>query len=417
MRFIAAMAAKLNRAIFSLKRFLRRLPAPDVRPPPAPPPLLLTGPPQPLLLAAPVPAAATKVPARVRQTTDGDAGMFRLKHTLLDKLDYYFRLMRRMKKADHDAFDLFSQIGAAVCPDDHEERYAELRDGLSPWFLKTLPTFGAVAWGLTKAYDPIRYEGSSGIWYSPRLSYFHKYKRPPSEIELTNHQVYLMTMYFDENDWHHGCPVQFAIAIQPDGSLQLLRTRLSVSQQIRHRTGRISHVQHQRWGTHRILLDWAGSHDTGPAQYFKSMFVTQANRWTMSQASMIRIAVKKDKLAATFAIDANRTPYFFSDREPVYSDTGSKLRIFHAVRVHQRQGAPVRMHFRGLRRFTWNGYTVNITVPGRDHANIAEFDVGAHDSEWFDGLTNDWGTSRKIGAFLAHVVEHGPKDEFQWQDT
>jgi hypothetical protein len=42
------------------------------------------------------------------------------------------------------------------------------------------------------------------------------------------------------------------------------------------------------------------------------------------------------------------------------------------------------MHFRGVRRFTWAGYKVKITVPGKDHPMLEEVDIGMKDAYWAD---------------------------------
>jgi hypothetical protein len=39
--------------------------------------------------------------------------------------------------------------------------------------------------------------------------------------------------------------------------------------------------------------------------------------------------------------------------------------------------------FRGLDQFEWAGYRVKITIPGRDHFPLNEFDVGMSDEEYF----------------------------------
>jgi hypothetical protein len=56
-----------------------------------------------------------------------------------------------------------------------------------------------------------------------------------------------------------------------------------------------------------------------------------------------------------------------SDRDVVLNDAGSKRRIFHVVRPHERHLPSgdvriIKMHHRGMRTFDWNGYAVHITV-------------------------------------------------------
>ena len=43
-----------------------------------------------------------------------------------------------------------------------------------------------------------------------------------------------------------------------------------------------------------------------------------------------------------------------------------------------------RKHHRGEREFNWAGYQISITVPGRDHVPLQEFNVGGVDEYWID---------------------------------
>jgi hypothetical protein len=87
-----------------------------------------------------------------------------------------------------------------------------------------------------------------------------------------------------------------------------------------------------------------------------------------AHASMVRIEARKDGLTGVFGVAIKRTAYFFKDRSAVVDQSGGKKRIFHIVRPHVRaNGQAVKLHFRGLRKFNWNGYDIAISVPGRDH--------------------------------------------------
>jgi hypothetical protein len=88
-------------------------------------------------------------------------------------------------------------------------------------------------------------------------------------------------------------------------------------------------------------------------------------------------------LAALFSIDVIKTPEFFADREVEALDcNGHRKKIFHIVRTHGRaSGGFVKTHFRGVRNFSWNGHAIEISVPYRDHFDMAEFDLGALDED------------------------------------
>ena len=101
---------------------------------------------------------------------------------------------------------------------------------------------------------------------------------------------------------------------------------------------------------------------------------------TAAMGSMIRVVASKGNLNATFGVEIKRTSYFFKDRDVTLTAKGRRARIFHIVRPHvrhtKRGEEAVKLHFRGLRKFTWAGYRIDITVPGLDHFNVAEIDVG-----------------------------------------
>ena len=65
----------------------------------------------------------------------------------------------------------------------------------------------------------------------------------------------------------------------------------------------------------------------------------------------------------------------------------------------RKDGTAVKMHFRGLRDFTWAGYRVHISIPGLDHLDINDMDIGAVDEEFLD-RQGGW-DMKKLGAFLA----------------
>jgi hypothetical protein len=65
----------------------------------------------------------------------------------------------------------------------------------------------------------------------------------------------------------------------------------------------------------------------------------------------------------------------------VVNENGRRKRIFHIVRTHKRtlsDGSErfVKSHFRGMRKFKWNGYDVVVSVPGKHHGELIDFPVG-----------------------------------------
>jgi len=120
-----------------------------------------------------------------------------------------------------------------------------------------------------------------------------------------------------------------------------------------------------------------------------------------------RIAVSKGDLTAVFGIEPQRVPYFFKDRDVVLNQHGHKQRIFHPVRPHVKaDGTAVPMRFRGLKDFEWAGYHVSITVPGRDHFFLQEFNVPLYDVGRRNKSKNYIGES-EVATYLKKKIKSG----------
>jgi hypothetical protein len=132
-------------------------------------------------------------------------------------------------------------------------------------------------------------------------------------------------------------------------------------------------------------LSWAvGRIDASPEEILRRTFIEAAMMYqNASLGSMIRVEASKGGLTATFGVEIKRTAYFFKDRDVTVNTltaSGRRKPIFHIVRPHLRHTKKgeivVPMHFSGLKDFDWAGYKVGITVPGRDHMHLTNFDVG-----------------------------------------
>jgi hypothetical protein len=242
-------------------------------------------------------------------------------------------------------------------------------------------------------------EDAPSIFWYPRFLYFNKYNTPPPDFEsVTGGDVYKMTVYWDRCDGRvpkkfrkshkGGIPQEYALWVEHDSTrVRVLRSRINERVVIKWakgpRGGRSDTptvFTSIHWAVPDRYLRWAHHNKIEPEEYLRRMFVAAAEMYTASSmGSMIRVAVSKLDLTATFGVEIKRTPYFFKDRDLVLNERGVKKRIFHIVRPFVRtDGTAVPMHFRGLRQFTWAGYQVSITVPGRDHFTLPEFDVGMH---------------------------------------
>jgi hypothetical protein len=359
-------------------------------------------------------------------------GEFSFRDTILDQLDRHFVYLKRMKKRDPDSFDLYSRVGASIQPyvsvmrpkrdDDRENKYSryEKVDDLSPWFHHTRPSFGCIAIAANPEDESREQEdtektktekGKKWSSWRPKFAYITKYEMPPWVMQqMSGGDTYELTMWFDkpyEKKYKYGAPAHIGFWISRDGkTIKLLKQLDTQKHEIKSRKGEYFSIPERAWRIPKEFIMWAKDHDAEVHTFMAQTFVSMANHIEMaSNYSVVRVNVtNKEGLTAVFGIDPRRAAYFFQDRDITLTKFGLKRRIFHIVRPHQRKGGQsVKMHFRGLRDFTWAGYRVQITVPGRDHALISEFDLGAIDSERYESGVK-YSNMRELGELMKKEV-------------
>lgn len=372
-----------------------------------PPILLLPGPATPS-------AEPKRAPRRHRPHLSEDNGEFCFKGDILDHLDRYQTYARRLKRVDPDAYGLYSKLGATIVPPD---TLLEKRSGkVSPWFRETLPTFGCVGTSLIREVDE---EAVKKNHVNSQFVYFTKYKVPPCEVQRLGQPwpIYKVSIMWDQVEHRRikrPALAEFAIAVAPDGEVHILHIRHTETQVIRHhdRRGRgfeHSYIERPRWGIPPGLLEWAAEHKKEPREMLRDVFLLCTEYHERGNSSMIRVTAEKNGITAAFAVNVLRTPQFFADREVVVNQNGNKKRIFHIVGVHTRtlrdgRTVGVRMGFRGLRRFRWNGYNIAINVPEKHHPDIAGMDIAIHDGH---ELTKDYRDLSHLGDVLHAYIYAG----------
>jgi hypothetical protein len=320
-------------------------------------------------------------------------GTFNFRDTILRQLDRYWVYIERMKRHDPDAYGFYKQLGASIRPylatwsnfkihikkyrDDELEKYkAEIV--LSPWFKRHYPSFGCVCVGTNPLDEERERTDLKGNLWTPKFMYFTRILSDPWPWYVQpvhGGRLYLLTVWWDRPDhpktrhkW--GVPNEFPIWISDDGNtIRALKTR---------ETDRGSIRSEYDWRIPYAYTAWAKQYGLTAQLHLTHMFAVVARDVEQSYYATCRVEVSKGELTAVFGIEPTRIPYFFRDRDVTLTKNGRRERIFHVVRPHVRgDGTAVPMKFRGLREFEWAGYHVSITVPGRDHFLLQEFDVPA----------------------------------------
>ena len=369
-------------------------------------------------------------PRRKRKEEREDTGgSYYFREDILDKLDGYFHYLRRFKHADPEAYGLFGKVGAAVLPNKTEFQRAEIDNQLLPptWNAGDRPGFFAAFNGDWKDDDKT---------FSARFCYFQKFVQAPPTVEQVDGAIYKCVYYHDDRHpqgkkWmrrllrDHGYVTEFWLAVSPDNTLRLLKERYHESIKIVHR--KPHREVSWRPGACRMryppaLTGWhKDQKERHPdykvlesvEAYAAHLFTFVVHEYELANSGT-QVSVRKGELQAVFAIAIERTPYFFKDRDLVVNEKGRRRRIFHIVRPHERivgnKSIMINMHFRGTRVFMWNGYRINITVPGLHHFALPQFDIGViEDDEEAAGIP-----VTEIAGNVQKAIDRQEKMSMKW---
>jgi hypothetical protein len=319
-------------------------------------------------------------------------GTYNFRDTILKQLERYWVYIERMKRNDPDSYGFYKQLGATLLPyiatganrkhelfkkyrgKDLEEYKKHIQ--LSPWFKQHWPAFGCICYGINPLDEAREKTELNGNLWTPKFIYFTRIEPNPWPWyvqPMRGGKIYLMTMWWDRPDhpkghrkW--GVPNDFPIWVSDDGNtIRALKTREASNGDIR---------PDYDWRIPYAYSEWAKQYGLTAQIHLSHCFANAANEVERTYYSTCRVAVSKGDLTAVFGIEPQRVPYFFRDRDYTLDEHGRRKRVFHAVRPHVRgDGTAMPMQFRGEKEFDWAGYHVSITVPGRDHFLLQEFDV------------------------------------------
>lgn len=390
-------------------------------------------------------------------------GDYNFRDTILDQLDRYWVYLARMKKNDPDSYAMYSKLGAVIVPQvkfgfhrsakvEDDVKHKVQKAELSAWWKVNRPSFGCVAYGIDKVTEaeelnpPKPYFSTTGyddfgrsvkkgkplhVWF-PKFLYFFKYNNPPPDVERVSvGDVYKMTIWWDrphdeKKKMKAGIPEEIPVVVQPDGNVQILKM---LKTSLLHVPGKRSRINGKRgrksegwslksrsWGIPHHYARWAKNHGDTAENYLANLFCNAATYYEHTNYSMVRVSVKHRDMTAIFGVDIKRMGYFFQDRDITLTKNGFKQKVFHIVRAHKRQTKNgetyIPFHFRGLREFEWAGYQVSITIPGRDHTMLPDFDVAGSDEYWIDKNDKVVSQGQIADAFASHIAGVPIRDAF-----
>jgi hypothetical protein len=239
-----------------------------------------------------------------------------------------------------------------------------------------IPALGSAYMGTVQRNREAEQANEDKLW--PTMVFFRRIKRPFNVQPTNNITLECGFVFHSERDQVSMTDI-FHVEVSEDGSVQPLKTltqepvRLKMN---KHDT-RGHYFVRTRWKYPELLEQHCIEAKISMREYVSFVLWSAVNMCLASDQG-IQVRVGKEKRRITFAIDMLRTPYFFNDRDKVVNENGQTKRIFHIVRAHERTMAGgekkvIKSHTKGLRKFTWNGYSVNILLPGKHINSINEW--------------------------------------------
>ena len=324
-----------------------------------------------------------------------EAGRWYFKRDILDRLDDYMKYMSIMKNTDPVGYAMFSTVGASISGPKTMFNVGELPPS---WRQDKGNSFGAVAF----VGDTLE-EGKVPL----RVGYYLKYDIAPPYVQAHSGDIYEVTIFHaDSKKWKASG--KFFVAVEADAKIVLLKENTKIYQTIqpKKKKGRKQQkfqIAKSSWSHGKMLKAIAEENNYEIQSLARFLFCLFVNDY-QNASTDIRIRAERDNIVATFSVDLLRTPYFFKDRDPVIEGNKYK-RIFHIVRTHKRtykdgREVNIKSHFRGLRKFTWHGYRINITMPGYHHSDVLDTRFGLHFLEKIPGRKKKFLSIKKTSKFI-----------------
>jgi hypothetical protein len=305
---------------------------------------------------------------------------------LLDKIDEAFEGMKILKKADRATYRVFSKISCHVHSGDYKGEMTNAF-AIRP---DQIPLQGCVYLGDGQKDD--------GNFY-PMFSFFRRIKNPIN-VQPTNDVVLEVGQIF--NTPEDSFAVSYYVGVSHDCTIyplkQMRQEKIPVGFKEKRKGRKRAFLVRGKWEYSDILQTYCKNNGLEFDDFLKICWVPI--NMVLSNDSGVNVRVSKGLQSLTFAIDMLRTPYFFKDRNKTVNENGNTKKIFHIVAAHERTVAggekkQIKSHFRGLRKFMWNGYKVNVFLHEKHVRSLNRVNTD---------LTQTQGNQEPIGDYVHESV-------------
>lgn len=344
---------------------------------------------------APLPTVSAKRNnPRIKATFGADDKDF-----ILNQLDDYFKIIRKIERRDSDAAALFSKIGVRLLHSNSLIRGATLPKDV----LRHMPSFAASAFsGHDDSCDfyntlPVKF------WYLRKMQSV----RPGFEcVKDPSETAFEITAHLFKSPRKVGFSGTFCVAVSESGQVRALREKktsfiyLPRSKARKTATGQRNKAQARCFMDNEFLK--ANANEKGRSiDETAALFFNMIASSCIEQSGGITMRASRHGRIALFTLSHGEAKKLFKDRSKVKTESGRTRPIFHYNRGSIRQSA----HYKGLRDFHWNGYEIHIRVDkhfAKELANVGAM-VDADDvSE--NKIGKEYMTSKNVGRRIAKYV-------------
>lgn len=286
---------------------------------------------------------------------------------LLDEMEDYYKQIKKLKKEDRDSYLLYRGLGGQVS----NSKVVYEAKAPNKYWLNKRPSFGIVHFN-SKLRSKKR--------ITPTLIYYRKIK-DFKDIEFASGDVYRLSIFYgwDKKGRDRTASCSFPVEVSDRGKIRVLREVITEKAIVTWRGMKNGNYKvNNAFELRRKVYGYGG-------RFFLEGMVSEMDGWnthndvasflfsivanfTVNANAGIQVSASRGKVSCVFNVDMLRTPYFFKDRDFVVNENGNKKKIFHIVKTHKRRKGFfghifIKTHFRGLKKFNWQGYTVAIKSP------------------------------------------------------
>jgi len=312
---------------------------------------------------------------KIRQRSRDHLGAHYYLGDLLDQLDNSFKSLDSLKKVNRGAYNTFSKVSCHVTSTDlmrgTGNQYSITRDQIPSVGCSFISDIGDKR--VTKVVDGEEFR-------APTFCYFKRIKNPIN-VQQSNGVVLEVCSVFEFEDGPQA--VNYYVSIDEDLNITPLKElhvkEVPVRPKVSRKNNRPFSIRRAYWQQAPYIESMAKEHHETVEEAAAYLTWIAINS-VLAMDSGVHVRVAKGSKRVTFAIDMLRTPYFFKDRDKTVNENGKTQKIFHIVAGHKRKLAngeetTVKSHFRGIRKFMWNGFKINILLTGKHIKSFNENNI------------------------------------------